>query len=167
MPPKATALTFEGPLSQVPFLRPPPFFFFFFSSKPRPNILKSVFAGFVDAKKLARRINFDIRGNATILSTLTWLSLPMPTAARSSLLVRRMFSSGTFAAAQSAALASRGYRASNAVVNDGVNRRVRRILTSSVGGSSANSPVPVSFSAWRLCSSKSGWTNPGHRAADM
>ena len=54
----------------------------------------------------------------------------------------------------------RGYSCSKAVVKDGANKRMRRIRVSSEGGVISVSPV-------RTCWSNTGWTKPGHRAAEI
>lgn len=164
--------TFAGP----PFVFPVALVarrFRFFSSNPRPNIRRSDLVGFVDAIKAATRINLDILGKDFIPSSLSKLDPNVPRFITSPGGLARRSDLGWFAEAHSVALVRRGYSSSIAELREELKMRLSLIRTSSVGGCSVlpASPSFISFSdsdvTLRRCSSRTGWTNPGHLAAAM
>ena len=140
------------------------------SSRALPNIRMSDFVGFVEARNAANKRNFDMRGRTSV--NVPWgvcgMDLSMRFAPENPL--ESKFRCGWLYTAHSAAFDSRGYRASSAVVKEGVNSRIRRIRASSVGAVNSNSSsssagLSCASPSSRRCSSRTGATNPGHRAA--
>ena len=156
--------TFTAPL--LPSLRTaPPFFRLFFrSSGPRPNILKSDFAGLVLARNADTRINFTILGNdwdrRTFWFSASWATLE--SAFPCSMV--EISSGGRLHLAHSIAEAWRGYSVLSAPVKVGLN------ILSNCSRTSKGTWKPTSSSEWpasrsRCRSSRRGLTKPGQRAA--
>jgi hypothetical protein len=170
------SLSDHGDKSESTFTAPPrveaarPRLRFLRSSSALPNIRMSDFVGFVEARNAANRMNFDMRGRTSVSVPWDVCGTDLSTRFAPENPLESKFRWGWLSTAHSAAFDSRGYKASSAVVKEGVNNRIRRIRASSVGAvnsnSSSSSPgFSRASSSSRRYSSRIGVTNPGHRAA--